>query len=62
MVTQGNSAPAFTLETDSGAKVTLSELRGKLVSLPYSVDERMDFCCDQMMYAAAPRARGGPWR
>ena len=31
MVTQGNTAPDFTLETDRGAKVTLSELRGKQV-------------------------------
>ena len=33
MVTQGNTAPDFTLETDRGAKVTLSELRGKQVVL-----------------------------
>ena len=33
MVTQGNAAPDFTLETDRGAKVTLSELRGKQVVL-----------------------------
>ena len=33
MVTQGNTAPDFTLETDRGAKVTLSELRGRQVVL-----------------------------
>ena len=29
MVMQGNTAPDFTLETDRGAKVTLSQLRGR---------------------------------
>ena len=29
MVTQGSTAPDFTLEADRGAKVTLSELRGR---------------------------------
>ena len=29
MVKQGNTAPDFTLETDKGAQVTLSQLRGK---------------------------------
>ena len=29
MVTQGSTAPDFTLEADRGAKVTLSELRGQ---------------------------------
>jgi len=33
MVMQGNTAPDFTLETDKGAKVTLSELRGRQVVL-----------------------------
>ncbi|MDP2707887.1 MAG: peroxiredoxin [Burkholderiales bacterium] len=33
MVTQGNPAPDFTLETDKGAKVTLSQLRGRQVVL-----------------------------
>jgi peroxiredoxin Q/BCP len=32
-VTQGNTAPNFTLETDKGAKVTLSQLRGRQVVL-----------------------------
>ena len=31
MVTQGNTAPDFTLDTDKGAMVTLSELRGRQV-------------------------------
>lgn len=33
MITQGTTAPDFILETDSGAKVTLSELRGRQVVL-----------------------------
>jgi peroxiredoxin len=33
MVTQGNIAPDFTLETDRSEKVTLSKLRGRQVVL-----------------------------
>jgi len=33
MVTQGNTAPDFTLETDRGAKVMPSQLRGRQVVL-----------------------------
>ena len=33
MVTPGNTAPDFTLETDQGAQVTLSQLRGTQVVL-----------------------------
>ena len=33
MVMQGNTAPDFTLETDRGAKVALSHLRGRQIVL-----------------------------
>ena len=56
MVTQGNIAPDFTLETDRSEKVTLSKLRGRQVVLflPEGRHTRMhDRVQGQMMKAAA---------
>ena len=64
MVAQGNIAPDFTLETDRGEKVTLSQLRGRQVVLflPEGRHTRMqDRVLGQMMKAAAAWARGGSW-
>jgi hypothetical protein len=62
MVTQGNIAPDFTLETDRSEKVTLSKLRGRQVVLflPEGRHTRMeDRVQGQMIKAAAAWARGG---
>ena len=64
MVTQGNIAPDFTLETDRSEKVTLSKLRGRQVVLflPEGRRTRMeDRAQGRMMKAAAAWARGGSW-
>jgi hypothetical protein len=64
MVSQGNIAPDFTLETDRSEKVTLSKLRGRQVVLflPEGRRTRMeDRAQGRMMKAAAAWARGGSW-
>ena len=60
MVMQGNTAPDFTLETDRGAKVTLSQLRGRQVVLCFSPTDDTPGCtieCKEFR-DAAPKFEG----
>src|SRR6266508_1494263 len=64
MVTQGNVAPDFTLETDRSEKVTLSKLRERQVVLflPEGRHTRMqDRVQGQLMKAETDWAWGGSW-
>jgi hypothetical protein len=61
MVTQGNTAPDFTPETDRSEKVTMSKLRGRQVVLKGRHTRMEDRVQGQMMKVAAAWPQGGSW-